>query len=120
MAIENLIHWVSSSCRRRRPARSRRSLVLVALLSRFAGTYSCAVIRLKSGGRRAAEYRKTEETEERDTEGSCLKRRTKWGTQRCGTRIPRVMGLARAPGMHRSLSLSLPLSLSAVPLSVSF
>ncbi len=93
--------------------RSRRSLVFLALLSRFAGTYSCAVICVKSGRRRAAEDRKTEETE---TERFCLKRRTKWGTQRCGTRIPRVLGLARAPGMHRpcSLSLSLPLRRSVI------
>jgi hypothetical protein len=39
--------------------------VFLALLSRFVGTYSCAVIRVKSGGRRAAEDRETEETEER-------------------------------------------------------
>jgi hypothetical protein len=33
----------------------------------------------------------------------CVKRRRKWDTQRFGTRIPRALGLAPAPGMHRFL-----------------
>jgi ribosomal protein S14 len=77
--------------------RSRRSLFSFQLFLSFFW-YIFVLKTLAWRGKKQSDKR-----DRREAGKFCVERRRKWDTQRFGTRIPRILGLAPAPGMHRFL-----------------